>query len=392
MLELKKIYKSYRAEEIEQSVLENVSLAFRERELAVILGPAGAGKTTLLRLIAGLERIDYGEIRINRETMGEPARREWDARRKYDISYISQESALLEELTVLENVELALHLMGVAEREIRERAVRSLGKTGLKRQMHRKPSELSTGQRKKAEVARALAKDSGIILADEPTGMLDIDSSYQIMELLKEAAKTRLVIVVTHQSELAEIYATRIIRMIAGSVLDDSMPFSGGRESREKGGRTAVLRKKEKGSVIRSRYLFRINKDTALQISLWTMGIAGISAASVLGDILYTAIMSVLLTGMLGASAYLLQMKRKKDTWIMRSLGASVRETALRTVCDAVCTGIGAALCGGMLGMALSAALSGTAAAVYACVSAGIGFVLHVILNLWFSRKDRGVL
>ena len=382
MLELKKIYKSYRAEGMEQSVLENVSLSFREHELAVILGPAGAGKTTLLRLIGGFEGIDHGEIRINGEPVGEPERREWDVRRQYDISYISQEPALFEELTVLENVELSLWAEGLTESARRERAIRSLGQIGLKRQMHRKPSELSSGQRKKAEVARALAKESRIILADEPTGMLDSDSGYQIMELLKEAAATRLVIVVTHHAELAEIYATRVIRMIAGSVLDDSMPFYGRRENKT---RKPAFRIKGKRYPVRIRYPFWIKKDAALHISVWTMGIAGISAASASGNALYTAVMSVLLTGMMGISAYFLQMRRGKETCIMRRLGVSVWDIVLMSGFEAVCIGIGAALCGGILGLALSAALSGTVMAARACIPAGIGFVLHVILNLCFT-------
>ena len=384
MLELKKVYKSYGEQEADQSIVENVSLTFREREFVAILGPAGAGKTTLLRLIGGLESPDHGTIRIDGEDAGQYTEKDWDEQRKSQISYLAQECTLIREATVIENVELALSISGESGEECRKRAAKSLEAVGMYRQRHRKISQLSAGQRRKAEVARMLAKDSRILLADEPTGTLDSESTYQIMELLKEASKTRLVIAVIHQTELAEEYASRIIRMISGSVLDDSRPYSGRRDNNsrrscawmENGNRG--IRSLAEDIRAAGAYMWGNKREMILDAAAWSLMIAGVSSAVMAGGIKTAVILSAILTVLIGILTYLLRMRRAGTNEILRSMGMSKRKLAVLAGCGALLTG-GAAAIGGAV---LSIAVTGTPGQMWICAVAGVGGILHVILNL----------
>ena len=412
MLELKKVYKSYGEQGTERSVVENVSLAFREREFVVILGPAGAGKTTLLRLIGGLESPDHGTIWIDGKDTGQYTEKDWAEQRKNSISYLSQECTLIREATVMENVELALSISGISGEECRKRAVKSLEAVGMQRHRFKKPTQLSSGQRRKAEVARMLAKDSRILLADEPAGTLDGESVYQIMELLKEASKTRLVIVVSHHAELAEEYGSRIIRMISGSVLDDSRPYSGrrdhdsripgaGRENgsyhpfgaAERGGRLRLSGEKgfqgKEASAVRNfaeniraagEYMPGKRSEMLMEIAAWSLMIAGISCSVMSGEKKITVILSGILSVLTGILTYLLRTRQKGTIKILRSMGISKGKLAVLAGCEALFAGSIAAVCG----IAVSMAVTEAAGQIWIYATAGAGGILQVILNLLF--------
>lgn len=225
MLELKDICKGYVTQSFTQVALDNVSLAFRDNEFVAILGPSGSGKTTMLNVIGGLDHFDSGDLLIDGISTKDFRDRDWDAYRNNRIGFVFQSYNLIPHQTILENVELALTLTGVGHAERRQRAREALEKVGLGAHVDKRPSQLSGGQMQRVAIARALINDPEIVLADEPTGALDSVTSVQVMDLLKEVARDRLVIMVTHNPELAHQYATRIVNLADGKILHDSDPF-----------------------------------------------------------------------------------------------------------------------------------------------------------------------
>ncbi|MBC5629628.1 ABC transporter ATP-binding protein/permease [Clostridium sp. NSJ-6] len=224
MLQLKNIYKVYETGDLKQTALDGVSLNFRESEFVAILGQSGSGKTTMLNIIGGLDQYDKGDLIINGKSTKEFKDRDWDAYRNHSIGFVFQSYNLIPHQTVLSNVELALTLSGVSKTERRKRAKEVLERVGLGKQLHKRPSQMSGGQMQRVAIARALINDPDILLADEPTGALDSETSVQIMDLLKEISKDKLIIMVTHNPELAEEYANRIIKLRDGNIVDDSNP------------------------------------------------------------------------------------------------------------------------------------------------------------------------
>ncbi len=208
-----------------QKALDGVSLNLRENEFVAILGPSGSGKTTLLNIIGGLDRYDSGDLIINGISTKKYKDRDWDSYRNHTVGFVFQSYNLIPHQSVLSNVELSLTISGISKSERRERAIKSLEQVGLGAQLHKKPNQMSGGQMQRVAIARALVNDPDILLADEPTGALDSETSVQVMELLKEVAKDRLVVMVTHNPELAEEYATRIVKLKDGKIISDSNPF-----------------------------------------------------------------------------------------------------------------------------------------------------------------------
>lgn len=228
MLKLENIKKDYITGDTTVHALKGVSVEFRKSEFVSILGQSGCGKTTLLNIIGGLDRYTSGELYIGGRATSDFRDRDWDNYRNHSVGFIFQSYNLIPHQSVLSNVELALTLTGVPRAERRRRAAEALEKVGLADQLNKKPNEMSGGQMQRVAIARALVNDPEILLADEPTGALDSETSVQIMELLKEISKDRLVIMVTHNPELAKRYSTRIIRLLDGNITDDTMPYSGG--------------------------------------------------------------------------------------------------------------------------------------------------------------------
>ena len=225
MLQLNHIKKEYKTGDLVQKALDDVSLNLRDNEFVAILGPSGSGKTTLLNVIGGLDRYDSGDLIINGISTKKYTDRDWDSYRNHTIGFVFQSYNLIPHQTVLSNVELALTISGISGAERRSRATKALEQVGLGDQLHKHPSEMSGGQMQRVAIARALVNNPDILLADEPTGALDSDTSIQVMELLKEVAKDRLVVMVTHNPELAERYATRIVRLRDGIIQSDTAPF-----------------------------------------------------------------------------------------------------------------------------------------------------------------------
>ena len=225
MLQIKDIHKEYRTGNLVQRALDGVSLSLRDNEFVAILGPSGSGKTTLLNIVGGLDRYDSGYLIINGISTKKYKDRDWDSYRNHTIGFVFQSYNLIPHQTVLANVELALTISGVSKSERRRRAKEALEKVGLGAQIHKKPSQMSGGQMQRVAIARALVNDPEILLADEPTGALDSDTSVQVMDLLQGVAKERLVVMVTHNPELAQLYATRIVTVKDGRILSDTDPF-----------------------------------------------------------------------------------------------------------------------------------------------------------------------
>lgn len=224
MLEIKNITKVYVTAGLEQKALDDVSIQFRENEFVSILGPSGSGKTTLLNIVGGLDDYTSGDLIINGVSTKKYRDRDWDTYRNHSIGFVFQSYNLIPHQTALSNVELALTLSGVSKEERRRRSIEVLKKVGLETQMHKKPNQMSGGQMQRVAIARALVNDPDILLADEPTGALDSETSIQIMELLKEIAKDKLVIMVTHNPDLATAYSTRIVKLLDGKIIGDSDP------------------------------------------------------------------------------------------------------------------------------------------------------------------------
>lgn len=245
MLEIKNINKDYVTGDEVVHALRDVTISFRESELVSILGHSGCGKTTLLNIIGGLDRYTSGDLIINGKSTKQYKASDWDTYRNHSVGFIFQSYNLIPHQTVLSNVELALTLSGVSKSERRKRAKDALEKVGLGDQLNKKPNQMSGGQMQRVAIARALVNDPDILLADEPTGALDSETSFQIMELIKEIAKDRLVIMVTHNPELAELYSTRIVRLVDGKLTADSNPFDGKTEKEKK----PVVKKGKKTSM-----------------------------------------------------------------------------------------------------------------------------------------------
>ena len=225
MLQIKNIHKQYKTGSLIQKALDGVSLNLRDNEFVAILGPSGSGKTTLLNIIGGLDRYDEGDLIINGISTKKYRDRDWDSYRNHTIGFVFQSYNLIPHQTILANVELALTISGISKAERRQKAKQALEEVGLGEQGHKKPNQMSGGQMQRVAIARALVNDPDILLADEPTGALDSDTSVQVMNLLKEVAKDRLVVMVTHNPELAQDYATRIVELRDGRIRSDSDPY-----------------------------------------------------------------------------------------------------------------------------------------------------------------------
>ena len=234
MLQLKNITKNYLSGENEVKALKGIDLEFRESEFVSILGQSGCGKTTLLNIIGGLDRYTTGDLIINNKSTKKFKDKDWDTYRNHSIGFVFQNYNLIPHQTVLANVELALTISGVSKEERRKRAKEALEKVGLGDQLSKKPNQMSGGQMQRVAIARALVNDPDILLADEPTGALDSQTSIQVMEILKEISKDRLIIMVTHNPDLAEKYSTRIIKLLDGKVTDDSNPYNASKEDIDK--------------------------------------------------------------------------------------------------------------------------------------------------------------
>ena len=245
MLELKNITKDYVSGDSTVQALKGISIEFRKSEFVSILGQSGCGKTTLLNIIGGLDRYTSGDLVINGKSTKKFKDKDWDAYRNYSVGFVFQNYNLIPHQTILSNVELALTISGVSREERKERAIKALEAVGLKEQIHKKPNQLSGGQMQRVAIARALVNNPDIILADEPTGALDTKTSVQIMEILKEISKDKLIVMVTHNPELAEKYSTRIVRILDGVITDDSKPFTeedrkNEKDAKAKDGRTSM--------------------------------------------------------------------------------------------------------------------------------------------------------
>ena len=225
MLQLKNIKKSYKTKDFVQHALNGVSIAFRKNEFTSILGASGSGKTTMLNIIGGLDQYDSGDLLIDGVSTKHYKSTSWDTYRNNRVGFVFQSYNLIPHQTVLSNVELALTLSGVSKKERKERAIEALKNVGLEDHIYKRPTQLSGGQMQRVAIARALINDPEIVLADEPTGALDSETSDQVMALLESIAKDRLVIMVTHNPELAHRYTNRIIELKDGSIISDSQPY-----------------------------------------------------------------------------------------------------------------------------------------------------------------------
>ena len=234
MLKLNNIKKDYISGDTKVEALKGISIEFRKSEFVSILGQSGCGKTTLLNIIGGLDRYSSGDLIINGKSTKKFKDKEWDAYRNYSVGFVFQNYNLIPHQTVLSNVELALTLSGVSKEKRRKKAIKALEEVGLKEQIHKKPNQLSGGQMQRVAIARALVNDPDIILADEPTGALDTKTSVQIMEILKNISKDKLIVMVTHNPELAKEYSTRVVKILDGQITDDTNPFTPEDEKNEK--------------------------------------------------------------------------------------------------------------------------------------------------------------
>ena len=285
MLELKDICKRYVTQSFTQVALDNVSLAFRDNEFVAILGPSGSGKTTMLNVIGGLDHFDSGDLLIDGISTKDFRDRDWDAYRNNRIGFVFQSYNLIPHQTILENVELALTLTGVGHAERRQRAREALEAVGLGEHVNKRPSQLSGGQMQRVAIARALINDPEIVLADEPTGALDSTTSVQVMDLLKEVARDRLVIMVTHNPELAYQYATRIVNLADGKITDDSDPFDAAEAARREAKPTRKTSMSFMTALgLSARNLMTKKGRTAMTAFAGSIGIIGIAAILALSN------------------------------------------------------------------------------------------------------------
>ena len=256
MLKLKNITKDYVVGSNTTHALKGIDIEFRKSEFVSILGQSGCGKTTLLNIIGGLDRYTTGDLIINGKSTKEFKDRDWDSYRNYSVGFVFYIFNLIPHQTILANVELALTLSGVQREERRKKAIKALEDVGLKEQIHKKPNQLSGGQMQRVAIARALVNNPDIILADEPTGALDTNTSVQIMEILKEISKEKLIIMVTHNPELAEKYSSRIVKVVDGKIIDDSNPYEEKEEIKEE--------KKNKRTSMKFWTAFRLSMNNLL--------------------------------------------------------------------------------------------------------------------------------
>ena len=285
MLELKDICKRYVTQSFTQVALDNVSLAFRDNEFVAILGPSGSGKTTMLNVVGGLDHFDSGDLLIDGISTKDFRDRDWDAYRNNRIGFVFQSYNLIPHQTILENVELALTLTGVGHAERRQRAREALEAVGLGEHVNKRPSQLSGGQMQRVAIARALINDPEIVLADEPTGALDSTTSVQVMDLLKEVARDRLVIMVTHNPELAYQYATRIVNLADGKITDDSDPFDVAEATRREAKPTRKTSMSFMTALgLSARNLMTKKGRTAMTAFAGSIGIIGIAAILALSN------------------------------------------------------------------------------------------------------------
>ena len=282
MLELKEITKIYKTEGFEQRALDKVSVNFRKSEFASILGPSGSGKTTLLNIIGGLDSYDDGDLIINEVSTKNFSDRDWDSYRNHRVGFVFQSYNLITHQTILKNVELALTLSGISKSERRDRAIKALKDVGLSDHIHKKPNQLSGGQMQRVAIARALVNNPEIILADEPTGALDSDTSVSIMKILKKVSRDKLVIMVTHNPDLALEYSSRIINIKDGRILSDSNAYDGGVNTKEEGNVVKEKSRKTKMSYITA-FMLSLNnlltkKGRTILVSIaGSIGIIGIA-------------------------------------------------------------------------------------------------------------------
>ncbi len=269
MLVLKNIVKDYVTGDTTVRALKGVSINFRENEFVSILGPSGCGKTTLLNIVGGLDRYTSGDLFINGKSTKTFKDSDWDTYRNHSIGFVFQSYNLISHQTVLSNVELALTLSGVSKKERRRRAIEALEKVGLGEQIHKKPNQMSGGQMQRVAIARALINDPDILLADEPTGALDSETSVQIMKILKEISKEKLIIMVTHNPDLANEYSNRIIRFLDGEVIDDSNPYNPEENKSEKGSKESAFAPKnvDKKKVVKGKKSMSFASALALSIN-----------------------------------------------------------------------------------------------------------------------------
>ncbi len=283
MLELKNIRKRYSTGANVVNALQGVSLRFRESEFVSILGPSGCGKTTMLNIIGGLDQYSDGDLVIDGRSTKDYKDRDWDTYRNHRIGFVFQSYHLIPHQTVLQNVELALTLSGVSRKERRRAAIAALEQVGLKDQLRKKPSQMSGGQMQRVAIARALVNNPDIILADEPTGALDTETSVQVMEILKEISASRLVIMVTHNPDLANTYSTRIINMLDGRITGDSCPISGEEKQAESQQEKPVKREKKPSMSLATSFMLSLKNliskkgRTALTAFAGSIGIIGIA-------------------------------------------------------------------------------------------------------------------
>ena len=283
LLKLQGIIKNYVMGDSTVSALRGVDLEFRKSEFVSILGPSGCGKTTLLNIIGGLDKYTSGDLIINGKSTKQFTDRDWDTYRNHSIGFVFQSYNLIPHQTVLSNVELALTLSGVSKEERRKRATEVLEKVGLGDQLHKKPNQMSGGQMQRVAIARALVNDPDILLADEPTGALDSETSVQIMEILKEISKEKLIIMVTHNPELAETYSNRIIRLLDGKVTDDSNPYKAEEITATETTKKAEKKKKKRSMSFLTALLLSLNNlmtkkgRTFLTSFAGSIGIIGIA-------------------------------------------------------------------------------------------------------------------
>ena len=285
MLELKGICKRYVTQSFTQVALDNVSLSFRDNEFVAILGPSGSGKTTMLNVIGGLDHFDSGDLLIDGISTKDFRDRDWDAYRNNRIGFVFQSYNLIPHQTILENVELALTLTGVGHAERRQRAREALESVGLGEHVNKRPSQLSGGQMQRVAIARALINAPEIVLADEPTGALDSTTSVQVMDLLKDVARDRLVIMVTHNPELAYQYATRIVNLADGKITDDSDPFDVAKAARREAKPTCKTSMSFVTALgLSARNLMTKKGRTAMTAFAGSIGIIGIAAILALSN------------------------------------------------------------------------------------------------------------
>ena len=267
MLEISKIEKIYDLKDQKVTALKGVSICFRRSEFVAVLGPSGCGKTTLLNIIGGLDRYTSGDLIIDGVSTKAYKDKDWDNYRNHRVGFVFQSYNLIPHQTILENVELALTLSGIKKAERRARAIEVLNKVGLGDKLKSKPNQLSGGQMQRVAIARALVNDPEIILADEPTGALDSKTSVQIMDILKEVSKDRLVVMVTHNPDLANTYASRIVRLLDGEIIEDSKPYTHEESEKEIKKHKQELEKAEKSGFKKTEKKKSMSFFTALSLS-----------------------------------------------------------------------------------------------------------------------------